>query len=56
MNGGYDWVAEYGGALQEIIEENIDFVWCGHEIDKELALELGQLEEDELVDKVMADD
>src|SRR5271168_402265 len=39
LDGGYDRVKRYGGSLQEIIEDNADFVRRGHEIDERLALE-----------------
>jgi hypothetical protein len=59
LTGGYDRVAEIGGPLQEIIEQNADFVRRGHEINTKLAAERdepGQFEENELLDDFMIDD
>jgi hypothetical protein len=59
LTGGYDRVAEFGGPLQEIIEQNAEFVRRGREIDTQLAAERdepGQFEENELLDDFMIDD
>jgi hypothetical protein len=55
--GGYDRVADFGGSLLEIVEENAEFVWRGQELEEELAFEEAgdEREEPELRDEVMED-
>ena len=58
LEGGYARVVGFGGALQEIIEDNAEFVRMGREIEDQLAAERNepnQFEENELVDDFMAD-
>jgi hypothetical protein len=33
LTGGYNWVAEFGGPLQEIIKDNTEFVRHSRDID-----------------------
>jgi len=58
LTGGYNRVAEFSGPLQEIIEDNAEFIQRGRDIDAQLAEERDQpdqFEENELVDNFMED-